>query len=223
MSDDGWIVYVDDLSVLMPGWWEQVKLAMAGNYVACGAFRKVNKLVVEVKSGEIGTITVDFLAKTGQARASGGTPSFAATPATVTGGMSGVFAFNGANYSLRMFRATIDNKLTPIDTLDAYTTAEPERSAQPEYTFEIELHSRDDALYNAHLALTQSDATITFTHPTLGYSMLWTLHNAVIETCTTPLDGPGPLVTRARLRGLSDGTDLGMAILITNATSSGLL
>lgn len=52
LADDGWIVYVDDLSILLPGWWEQVKLAIAGGYVACGAFRKVNKLVV----GETGLV-----------------------------------------------------------------------------------------------------------------------------------------------------------------------
>lgn len=45
-APDGWIAYVDDLSVLHPGWLSAVREAMAGNYIACGAFRKVNKLVV---------------------------------------------------------------------------------------------------------------------------------------------------------------------------------
>jgi glycosyltransferase involved in cell wall biosynthesis len=44
---DGWIVYVDDLSVLMPGWLAAVREAIAENRITCGAFRKVNKLVVE--------------------------------------------------------------------------------------------------------------------------------------------------------------------------------
>lgn len=44
---DEWIAYVDDLSVLMPGWLNSVREAMAGNYIACGAFRKVKNLVVE--------------------------------------------------------------------------------------------------------------------------------------------------------------------------------
>lgn len=54
-APNGWIAFVDDLSVLMPGWLMAVREAMANHYIACGAFRKVNKLVVEnglVKSWE---------------------------------------------------------------------------------------------------------------------------------------------------------------------------
>ena len=50
-APDGWISFVDDLSVLMPGWLAAVREAMAKNYIVCGAFRKVNKLVVE--NGEV--------------------------------------------------------------------------------------------------------------------------------------------------------------------------
>ena len=46
-AKDGWIAYVDDLSVLQPGWLNSVREAMAGNYIACGAYQKVKKLRVE--------------------------------------------------------------------------------------------------------------------------------------------------------------------------------
>lgn len=52
-APDGWIVYIDDLSVLMPGWLQSVREAMAGNYIACGAYQKVKGLVVE--NGEVET------------------------------------------------------------------------------------------------------------------------------------------------------------------------
>lgn len=42
-----WIAHTDDLSVLMPGWLSAVKDAMDGNYIAFGAYKKVNNLVVE--------------------------------------------------------------------------------------------------------------------------------------------------------------------------------
>lgn len=45
-APDGWISYVDDLSVLMPGWLDAVRRAMAGNYIACGAYRKVKQMNV---------------------------------------------------------------------------------------------------------------------------------------------------------------------------------
>jgi hypothetical protein len=51
LAPDGYIAYVDDLSVLLPGWLDRVKLAMAGGYVVCGTYRKVNKMVVE--NGEL--------------------------------------------------------------------------------------------------------------------------------------------------------------------------
>jgi hypothetical protein len=42
-----WLAYVDDVSVLRPEWLKAVELAMNGNYICCGAFRKVKNLVVE--------------------------------------------------------------------------------------------------------------------------------------------------------------------------------
>ena len=44
LAPDGWIAYVDDLSVLMPGWLEGVKQAIAGEYVVQGAYKKVRLL-----------------------------------------------------------------------------------------------------------------------------------------------------------------------------------
>jgi hypothetical protein len=46
-APDGWIAFVDDLSVLMPGWLRCVREAMAGNYFVCGAYKKVRNLQVE--------------------------------------------------------------------------------------------------------------------------------------------------------------------------------
>lgn len=47
-APDGYIAYVDDLSVLQPGWMKAVRECMsAGDYVALGAYKKVKKLVVE--------------------------------------------------------------------------------------------------------------------------------------------------------------------------------
>jgi hypothetical protein len=51
-----WLAFVDDLSVLMPGWWSRVDAAMGGNYIGLGSYRKVKNLVVEkgeVKSCEL--------------------------------------------------------------------------------------------------------------------------------------------------------------------------
>lgn len=51
LAPDGYICFVDDLSVLIPGWLECVLKAMNGGYIICGAYKKVLALVVE--KGEV--------------------------------------------------------------------------------------------------------------------------------------------------------------------------
>lgn len=46
-ASDGHVVFVDDLSVLLPGWFKAVQDMMKARYIACGAYHKVKELVVE--------------------------------------------------------------------------------------------------------------------------------------------------------------------------------
>lgn len=46
VAPDGFLAYVDDLSILLPGWLARIKLAMAGNYVVFGTYEKVKEMVV---------------------------------------------------------------------------------------------------------------------------------------------------------------------------------
>ena len=46
LAPDGWLACMDDLSFLMPGWLAAVKEAMAGDYICCGAYRKVKNLTI---------------------------------------------------------------------------------------------------------------------------------------------------------------------------------
>lgn len=50
LAPDGWIAFVDDVSVLMPGWGDEVRRAMAGDpkRICCGSYRKVFDLVVDM-------------------------------------------------------------------------------------------------------------------------------------------------------------------------------
>lgn len=47
LAPDGWIAYVDDLSVLVPGWVNRVRAAMEGGYIVFGTFQKVLGLMVD--------------------------------------------------------------------------------------------------------------------------------------------------------------------------------
>lgn len=46
-AQDGYIVFVDDLSVLLHGWLNTVREHMAAGHIVCGAFRKVRELTVD--------------------------------------------------------------------------------------------------------------------------------------------------------------------------------
>lgn len=46
-APDGFIGYVDDLSVLGPHWLQSVREAMAGGYICLGTYEKHNKMIVE--------------------------------------------------------------------------------------------------------------------------------------------------------------------------------
>jgi hypothetical protein len=47
LAQDGFIAFVDDLSVLLPSWLQSVREAMAQNYLVCGSYQKVKNLFVE--------------------------------------------------------------------------------------------------------------------------------------------------------------------------------
>ena len=47
VADGRTFVGVDDLSVPLPGWWDQIKHAAVHNYLAMGAYKKVRELRVE--------------------------------------------------------------------------------------------------------------------------------------------------------------------------------
>lgn len=51
MAPDGYIAYVDDLSVILPGWLKQVREIMAQGFIAMGAYSKVINL--QVNDGKV--------------------------------------------------------------------------------------------------------------------------------------------------------------------------
>lgn len=53
LAPDGYIVYCDDLSVLMPGWVDVVRDVAKSGIITCGAYRKVQELTVEDKTGVV--------------------------------------------------------------------------------------------------------------------------------------------------------------------------
>lgn len=115
-ADNGYIAFVDDLSVLLPGWLNAVREAMAGGYIVLGCYKKMNKLVVEngeVKSFEDFPPGVDtrmaIIGKPGQAVPCGGDRLFGCSFAApveallqVNGSDEDCDAMGGEDYILGM-------------------------------------------------------------------------------------------------------------------------
>ena len=55
-----WVAFVDDLSFLMPGWIAEVRKAMTGSRIICGAYQKVKDLNIDIVTGELLSFT-DYL------------------------------------------------------------------------------------------------------------------------------------------------------------------
>lgn len=53
LAPDGYICFVDDLSVLMPGWFAAVREATTRDAVTLGCYKKVKELVVEAGTGVV--------------------------------------------------------------------------------------------------------------------------------------------------------------------------
>lgn len=47
LASGEWIVFLDDRSVILPGWAQSVKEAVAGNYIVAGIYEKVHNLIIQ--------------------------------------------------------------------------------------------------------------------------------------------------------------------------------
>jgi len=131
---------------------------------------------------------------------------------------AGQFAFGGSNYDLKSLTLKVENSLDRRQLLGSVLTSEPMRSDFMSVTLDVELEAVD-ALYNAMIAGTQSDATITFTSSTRSFAI--TCQNAYLSTSSDDVGDAGVVSMSCSFVCESDGTDEGLKILVTNSDSSG--
>lgn len=178
---------------------------------------KVSTLALSVQPGQPMTYQATLLGMDFNAR-TGDSPPALATPYYIKHNHASSLGFDSASYTLRAFTLRINNNLEAIRELGSLPATEINRSQFQVIEIEAELVMRSDALYAAHTAGTASDATITFSDGT--NSLAITLHNAVIMTCEDPINGPGFLTQKVMFRGLGDGTDHGLGVVLTNGVST---
>lgn len=178
---------------------------------------KPAKLVLSVQPGQVAEVSIDFIGMTATARGTN-TPVAPATPYYISHAHVGSLGFDSATYVLASFTLTIDTKVARLDQLGSAYSDEPVRTAMTEVTIDCEIVGRTNALQVASLAGTQGNVTLTMTSGTRSLAI--TLHGAKVVTYADPLSTVGVMRQRVTFRGHADGTNHGLAIVLTNSDAT---
>ena len=182
---------------------------------------KLSSMTMSLTSGEAMMLSFDVIGKTATGnRSSAGTASYG-TENLILHNHCGQFAFNSVNYDLRSISITVNNALDRRQLLGSVLTSEPVRTdfMSVEVSFELEAV---DSLYEAMVAGTQGDATVTLTHPTVSNRvMAITLQNMYITAAEDSISDAGIVSVSCTGVCESDGTDEGLQIVLTNGDSTG--
>ena len=171
----------------------------------------------DVSAGGVMTLTCGLIGKISAARTTLASPSISATDLPILHSQCGTLAWGGNTFTLSSMNVTINNSLARRQLLGATVTAQPLindfQSVEMSVTLEVE-----DQLLTDQLNDTEGDAVITFSSG--AASTAFTIQNAYLGSCTDPISTSGVISQSATLVGQSDGTDEGLKIVVTNASSS---
>jgi hypothetical protein len=182
---------------------------------------RISKLTLEITANGYMTWEIEVIGKTGNARASGGSPSLT-TPYRILAHHCPGVVWNSATQKWTRLKLTIDNKLTAVNECGSLTTSEPERGDMATVECEVEFYPTSNDWYTAHLVGTSSDLVATFTEPVTSETFTIRAHAAKIVEYADPLTAPGLITGRVLFRGHASGSDLGVSLTAVNNQSSGV-
>ena len=161
----------------------------------------VTSMTISCEAGAEASASFEILAETAAARTTAITPSFG-DGAQMFHHQAGTLDFDSVNYTVRSFEFSIDNKLERVNNLGSKLTGQPQISDVREVTITATLDLSDNNLYNAQLAGTQSDVTLTFTAG--ADSMTFLLRNAKITEYSDDVNSFGRIERSVTFFGLAD-------------------
>ena len=181
---------------------------------------KISRLVLEVAAGQEMMLEMDFVGQTSAARSSAGTPSFGSTDSAVLHHHAGQMTFNSVSYDLTTYRLEVNNNLTTRFLLGSTNTAVPVRGGFMDITVSVGIEAVD-TLYAVMTAGTASDLVQAFTSGADSFTI--TLQNAYNPgDWRDAISDAGIVQASGTFVGESDGTDLGVAIVVLNSDSTGI-
>ena len=161
----------------------------------------VTSMTISCEAGAEASASFEVIAETAAARTTAITPSFG-DGAQVFHHQAGTMDFNGSSYTVRSFEFTVDNKLERVNNLGSKLTGQPQISDVREVTITATLDLEDNDLYNAQLAGTQSDVSLTFTAG--ADSLTFLLRNAKITEYSDDVTSFGRVERTVTFYGLAD-------------------
>lgn len=180
---------------------------------------KIAKAVFRISAGGILMVRLSIIGETATARTTAGSPSYTTNDLPVVHHQGAQFGWNSYNRSLTSFELTIDNKLVTRQFIGSLVTKEPQRSDFTDVRTSIGSEWETEDYYVGMTADTEADTSIVFSGAG-SRSLTFALHNAYIDTVSSPISGPGIIMENATLIGQTDGTDEGLAITVINTQST---
>ena len=181
----------------------------------------ISTLTISGAAGEEVMMNLDILAQSASAREAKISSSFG------TGHQifhfendSNKLAWNSANYAVKNFEFTLDNKLDRRNVLGSKQTLEPAISDVREVRLTVTLEMEGNDLYNAMLAGTASDLSLKFDRTDASFEII--LRNAYIVDYSDNVNSFGPLERSLTFVGESDASDEAFELIIENGEASGI-
>lgn len=182
---------------------------------------KVNKGSLKISAGGLMSVDLDLIAETSGGMVAAGTPTLTTNEYEVIHHQAGAMTWNSVSYKPISIEISPDNKLTRRQLLGSALTAEPTPAGFVEVMIKVEIELSGEAPYDDLLADTQGDLAVTFTDTAHGNrSFGITAHNCYLTDVSHAVTSVGIIKQTLTYRAESDGTDEGLAIVLTNAQSS---
>jgi len=177
----------------------------------------INSLTLRAEAHSPVRLSFEALAQDSGGRVSAGTPSYAGGQLLHADQIT-TATWGGTDVLVRSIEVTLDNGHGFRDRTGAATTARPTRTNDRSAVVRITMDYAGPAFEAALHAGTTGDLVIGFV---AGDDELQvTLHNCRVTECDAPVQGAGVISQSVTLAAQADGTDRGLAVVLTNSQSS---
>ena len=186
---------------------------------------RISRLELNAGLDQVASLRAQGIARSAPARDAAITPTLGTDDPIVPWSDAGSLSWGGLTLSLLSARLVIERNLIRRQRFGSAYTAQPAMDKMVDVRLEFEVELEDNTVYTKFHDYTTGDATLTFSSAVSGSNsaMTVTVQNAELsEVNDGNISAQGPLKLSGVLTGLSDGTDEGLSIAITNDDSSAI-